>query len=401
MAEPASSPPTNHRPVGCGRRTTTTATSSATAWKTTCTETSTNASGARRGSRRASARRASSLAPPPHPASATAPIDATASTVISPRVSKPRKSTRITLTTLRPWPSGTERPTISSDTGGLEAVTGGDQREHEHHGRRPSQRSTSRTARRRGDDCRSNRSGSRRSTSTNTTVDNVSTDGLGEGEVGCARQRRTARHRVAGDAQEHGSGEPAAHDRRAERGDDAGRSPRARRGGSERGPTRTSSTREQRACGKDRRGREDDARVHRQRAVLDEPRDPRGDHAEAAQRREVDLAAARHRASRASTGCTHRSADDSAAPPASVSDGERERHVQAVPQRQMHRRCTPAKPRARPSPTGRRVRARCRAPRRPAASTAAGATKPTTAPSARRPPASANAVRRGATNAPQ
>ena len=55
----------------------------------------------------------------PTRASATAPIEATASTVISPRVSKPRKSTRITLTTLRPWPSGTERATISSDTGGV------------------------------------------------------------------------------------------------------------------------------------------------------------------------------------------------------------------------------------------------------------------------------------------
>ena len=34
------------------------------------------------------------------------PIAAATRTVISPSVSKPRMSTRITLTTLRPWPSG-------------------------------------------------------------------------------------------------------------------------------------------------------------------------------------------------------------------------------------------------------------------------------------------------------
>ena len=37
---------------------------------------------------------------------AAAPSVAATSTVISPRVSKPRKSTRITLTTLPPWASG-------------------------------------------------------------------------------------------------------------------------------------------------------------------------------------------------------------------------------------------------------------------------------------------------------
>ena len=39
------------------------------------------------------------------------------STVISPSVSKPRKSTRITFTTLRPPPSGTDRSTISPEIG--------------------------------------------------------------------------------------------------------------------------------------------------------------------------------------------------------------------------------------------------------------------------------------------
>ncbi len=42
----------------------------------------------------------------PARASATVPMAAAVSTVISPSVSKPRKSTRITLTTLRPPPSG-------------------------------------------------------------------------------------------------------------------------------------------------------------------------------------------------------------------------------------------------------------------------------------------------------
>ena len=106
------------RRAGCGRRRATTATSASTAWNTTRTDTSTNAR--RRTARLARRSGLAAFAPARRPtrASATAPIDATASTVISPRVSKPRKSTRITLTTLRPWPSGSDRATISSDTGG-------------------------------------------------------------------------------------------------------------------------------------------------------------------------------------------------------------------------------------------------------------------------------------------
>src|SRR5690606_26223637 len=50
-------------------------------------------------------------------ASATAPMAAAASTVISPMVSRPRKSTRITFTTFRPWPSGSARSTISPEMG--------------------------------------------------------------------------------------------------------------------------------------------------------------------------------------------------------------------------------------------------------------------------------------------
>src|SRR4029079_5084660 len=50
-------------------------------------------------------------------ASATDPMAAVASTVISPIVSRPRKSTRITLTTLRPCASGSARSIISCEIG--------------------------------------------------------------------------------------------------------------------------------------------------------------------------------------------------------------------------------------------------------------------------------------------
>ena len=79
------------------------------------------------------------------------------------------------MTTLRPWPSGSERATISSDTG--------------EGSRCPAATSastntvtptavamTTRSARRIAVDWCSKRSGRRRSTSTNTTVERVSTD---------------------------------------------------------------------------------------------------------------------------------------------------------------------------------------------------------------------------------
>src|SRR5690606_23175453 len=50
-------------------------------------------------------------------ASATAPMAAAASTVISPMVSRPRKSTRITFTTLPAWPPGRPRSATAPATG--------------------------------------------------------------------------------------------------------------------------------------------------------------------------------------------------------------------------------------------------------------------------------------------
>ncbi len=55
--------------------------------------------------------------------SARTPIAAVASTVISPIVSKPRKSTRMTLTMLRPWPSvGPNRQKYSRSRGAVSVV---------------------------------------------------------------------------------------------------------------------------------------------------------------------------------------------------------------------------------------------------------------------------------------
>ena len=68
----------------------------------------------------------------PARASATAPIEAATRTVISPSVSKPRKSTRMTLTTLRPSASGKDRSIISVDTGSAVAGLAGDDGEGEH-----------------------------------------------------------------------------------------------------------------------------------------------------------------------------------------------------------------------------------------------------------------------------
>ena len=188
-----------------------------------------------------------------------------ASTVISPSVSKPRKSTRVTLTTLRPWPSGTERAIIASDTvvGGLdraptasvitntmppttdatamrtvrraaaprvalEAVGEPPQHEHEQHRRQ----------RLDGD--------------------------LGEGEVGRALDHEQAGHGVADHAEEQRAGEAPAHDRGGERRAEQERGERDVGGDvDEVGPARPPRPAEQQRARDGGRGEQDDAEVQR------------------------------------------------------------------------------------------------------------------------------------------
>ena len=98
---------------------------------------------------------------------------AATSTVISPMVSMPRMSTRITLTTLWPWPSGRARSTISADTDGLvrfPAATRAMVVRKSPTATDSTARGTARTA----GVVRSKRSGRIRRTSRNTTTDRVS-----------------------------------------------------------------------------------------------------------------------------------------------------------------------------------------------------------------------------------
>ena len=154
---------------------------------------------------------------------------------------------------------------------------------------------------------------------------------LGEGEVGRARQHEQPGHRVAGDAQEHGGGEPAADDRRAERGDDEDdRDRRLARGvraaASPASPTRRAARRPEGP----RRSRRMTPAYTGSDPFWTNPGDPRRAGAEAAQRREVDLAAARHRAAPRQHGLRPIDrARHSATPPARVSDGQRERQRRA------------------------------------------------------------------------
>ncbi len=219
---------------------------------------------------------------------------AAASTVISPIVSMPRKSTRITFTTLRPPPSGSDRSTISSDTGSavrfppavsarrntvtptaaaavtrtarpapddaaLEPVGKPPQDQHEQHGRQRLDRH------------------------------------LGQRQVGPALHDEQARHGVAGGAQQERGREPAVDRTRGQRRrherDAHGhmtRRPEDRR------PPGPAVAHHQRARREQRRRRQDHARVHRQRAALHHGGDPVGHDVEAPQDREVGLAAARH-----------------------------------------------------------------------------------------------------------
>ena len=200
------------------------------------------------------------------------PVAATTSTEISPMVSQARMSTSdhvddVLAAAVVVRPARRRR----AETGvGVRAptATNGDTRRTA----TPTATRDARPRRQRRADGRSleERAGSRRSTSTNTTSVTVSTQELGERQVGGAVQRRTARRAVAGHADQEHRGQPAArpdgeHARRP-------RSRRRRRPAAGLSQSRSPSgqgcpaTARQRQAG--HHDEQDDAEVDRQRAAL-------------------------------------------------------------------------------------------------------------------------------------
>ena len=155
----------------------------------------------------------------PARASATVPIAAIASTVISPSVSKPRKSTRITFTTFLPPPSGTDALDVRVGSDRRRVLGTGDERQDEHHRAH------------RGGDGEPQRLAPQRCARLEAVGQTAQHEHeqhrgerldahLRERQVGRAVQHEQPGHRVADHAEEQRRSEAAVHDRRRERGAD-------------------------------------------------------------------------------------------------------------------------------------------------------------------------------------
>ncbi len=225
----------------------------------------------------------------PARARATVPMAAAVSTEISPSVSRPRMSTRITLTTLRPSPSGSAEVDHRVGDGRRRLDRAGRQREEEHH---PADGG-----------CDADPDGSPGGVRGGleavgeATEDEDEQDGrqgldgdLGERQVGCALDDEQPGHRVADHPEEEGAGEPSPDDRCGQRQPDEHRRDRhVDRHVDELRPARPPRAAEQQHTGHERCREQDHAEVDRERSRLGDGRDPVGAGVEAAQRGDVGV----------------------------------------------------------------------------------------------------------------
>ena len=160
----------------------------------------------------------------------------------------------------------------------------------------------------------------------------------GQREVRCTLRDEQARHHVADQAEEEGTGEAAAHDRRRQRARDE--QPRQHDvNGDLHGlrPAGPPVAAEEQDAGDDHGREQDDAEVERQRARLGDGGGAVGQRVDAAQGLPVAVGGARHGGSEAKHAGQRRSGgvDDGAAD--QRDEGEDEREVDAVPHREVHR----------------------------------------------------------------